>query len=115
MNIGPLDVLFRLPPGTALFIREQMGDGSWEIAWLIREESARLFAPASTTRAPRSTCPDKTRTPPATEAAEGCGSSCSLSLSACVAGRLQLICRPRLSGKATQAAATNSGARRASE
>src|SRR5262245_55768861 len=31
-----------MPPGSALFVREQLGSGSWEIAWLIHEDSARL-------------------------------------------------------------------------
>jgi hypothetical protein len=42
MNIDPLAVLDAIPLGSALFVREHIGGGSGEIAWLIREESARL-------------------------------------------------------------------------
>jgi hypothetical protein len=42
MTMDPLTLLARLPPGSALFVREQLPTGSWEIAWLIREESTRL-------------------------------------------------------------------------
>jgi hypothetical protein len=31
-----------MPPGSALYAREQIDGGLWEIAWLVREESARL-------------------------------------------------------------------------
>jgi hypothetical protein len=42
MNSDPLALLARMPSGTALCLRKQMGGGSEEIAWLIREGSARL-------------------------------------------------------------------------
>lgn len=37
-----LSVLRQIPPGSALYEREQIDHGAWEVAWLIREESARI-------------------------------------------------------------------------
>jgi hypothetical protein len=42
MNTDSLAVLARMRPGSALFAREQLDQGPWEIAWLVREESARI-------------------------------------------------------------------------
>src|SRR5690349_14470380 len=42
MTFDPLTLLARLPLGSALFVREQLPMGNWEIAWLIRDDSARL-------------------------------------------------------------------------
>lgn len=39
--VDPLDVLRRMPPGSALYSREILSD-RWEVAWLIREETKRI-------------------------------------------------------------------------
>ncbi|QDU63198.1 hypothetical protein Pan216_40730 [Planctomycetes bacterium Pan216] len=38
MNVDPVQVLRRLPVGTALYDRTHHADGSWEVHWMIREE-----------------------------------------------------------------------------
>lgn len=38
----PLTVLNQLPPGSAIYSREQIDGGAWEIAWLVREDTGRI-------------------------------------------------------------------------
>jgi hypothetical protein len=42
MNAHSLTLLRKMPPGSALFARGRIDGGNWEVAWLVREESARL-------------------------------------------------------------------------
>ena len=42
--VDPLSILLQRPPGSALYTRMQLDGGAWEIAWLLREESARIRA-----------------------------------------------------------------------
>lgn len=44
-KIPPTDavsVLRAMPPGMALYTREQIDRGAWEVAWLVREETGRI-------------------------------------------------------------------------
>jgi hypothetical protein len=38
----PLQVIGQLPPGAALYARQRLDAGAWEVVWLVREESARI-------------------------------------------------------------------------
>jgi hypothetical protein len=40
--IDPIDILYTRPPGSCLFARVQLDAGTWELAWFLREESARI-------------------------------------------------------------------------
>jgi hypothetical protein len=40
--VDPVTILAQQPPGSALFSRNQLDRDTWEVSWLIREESARI-------------------------------------------------------------------------
>lgn len=42
--VDPLSILLQRPPGSCLYTRTQLDGGTWEVAWLLREESARIRA-----------------------------------------------------------------------
>jgi hypothetical protein len=43
-RIDPITILVTRPPGSCLFGRVQLDAGTWEVAWYIRETSARIAA-----------------------------------------------------------------------
>jgi len=42
--IDPIELLRTMPPGSALYARERIDTGAWEVAWLVREETKRIQA-----------------------------------------------------------------------
>lgn len=43
-RVDPLAVLLSQPPGSCVYTRMQIDAGAWEVAWLLREDSARIRA-----------------------------------------------------------------------